>query len=151
MNFSIRDARPDDAPAIADFNRTMARETEARELDGATVLAGVQNALENPERGFYLVADDENEAPVGALLVTFEWSDWRNANFWWIQSVYVTTQWRGRGIFRALYVETKRRAQNDGNVCGLRLYVERDNHTAQAAYARLGMHETPYRVYEAEL
>lgn len=149
-DFLIRDARVGDAEIIADFNVEMARETEHRELDAQIVLSGVRDALENPEKGFYLVATDEAGETVAALLVTYEWSDWRNATFWWIQSVYVVPEWRGRGIYRALYAQTKARAQNDPNVCGLRLYVERDNANAQAVYAKLGMSETPYRVFEEE-
>jgi len=150
VNFSIRPAQSEDAAIIAGFQIAMARETENKELDAATVSAGVQNAFENPANGFYLVAIDEKAEVVASLLVTFEWSDWRNSVFWWIQSVYVVPESRGKGIFRALYADVKSRAQNDANICGLRLYVERDNAKAQGVYQRLGMHEAPYRIYEEE-
>lgn len=150
MNFSIGEAQLEHAPQIAEFQLQMARETENRELDAPRVLAGVTSAIENPQNGFYLVASDEKDAVLVSLLVTFEWSDWRNGQFWWIQSVYVVREARGRGIFRALYEEVEKRARDAQNVCGLRLYVERDNEKAQAVYAKLGMRETPYRIYETE-
>lgn len=150
MNFSIRAATLGDAPTIADFQCQMARETEHRELDAATVLLGVQNVLGDNRHGFYLVATDEEKAVIGALLVTFEWSEWRNGQFWWIQSVYVIREARGFGVFRALFAEVKKQAQGSESVRGLRLYVERDNASAQAVYAKLGMSETPYRMFEEE-
>ena len=133
---------------MAGFNLAMARETEARELDAAIVLAGVQNALENPERGFYLVAAAENEAPIAALLVTFEWSDWRNGWIWWFQSVYVAADSRGLGIFRALHARIRVEAHAEPDVIGLRLYVEHDNEPAQRTYQALGMVPGGYLVYE---
>ncbi len=147
---SIRDAKLEDAATIADFQLEMARETEARELDLEIVLPGVEQVLQNPAHGFFLVATGENEVVIAALLVTFEWSEWRNGQFFWIQSVFVAPDFRGRGIYRALYSEVETRARNAKNACGLRLYVERDNQKAQAVYEKLGMSETPYRIYETE-
>lgn len=149
MNLSIRDAKIEDAARIADFQVQMARETEERELRLEIVLPGVENLLENPAHGFYLVAMEEKTV-IAALLVTFEWSEWRNGQFWWIQSVFVAPDYRGRGIYRALFATVKSRAQSDASVCGLRLYVERDNTGAQAVYKKMGMRETPYRIYEEE-
>ena len=149
MDFLVREASAQDARAIATFQIAMARETEHRELDAETVIAGVTGVLQNPKHGFYLVAT-EQKTVVASLLLTFEWSDWRNGVFWWIQSVYVGPNWRRRGIFRALFAEVKRRAQEDEAVRGLRLYVERDNAEAQMVYARLGLSETPYRICEVE-
>ena len=150
MSFSIRPAQSEDTGVIARFQLEMARETENKALDAETVKFGVSNALKNSSNGFYLVASNEKETVIASLLVTFEWSDWRNGVFWWIQSVYVEPEARGHGIFRALFENVKARARNEGNVCGLRLYVEGDNRKAQAVYAKLGMHQTPYRVYEEE-
>lgn len=145
----VRLANPNDAALIASFNRTMARETEDRDLDEAVVLAGVQAVLADPDHGFYVVAESDGSV-VGSLLVTFEWSDWRNAVFWWIQSVYVLPRFRRRGVFRELFGFLRERASEVGGVCGSRLYVERENATARRTYEALGMGETSYRIYEAE-
>ena len=146
----VRDATPGDAESIARFNAAMAHETEAKELDPSTVAAGVKAVFECPERGFYLVAEVDGRV-AGALMVTKEWSDWRNAEYWWIQSVYVEANFRRRGIYSALYAEIKRRAQSRPDICGCRLYVERNNATAQVTYQKQGMQETPYIVYEQML
>jgi ribosomal protein S18 acetylase RimI-like enzyme len=138
-----------DARTLADFNIAMALETEHKRLEPQVVLAGVKSLLARPEAGFYLVARWQGEV-AGSLMVTFEWSDWRNGQFWWIQSVYVHPKRRRRGVFRGLYTEVKTLAQHHGNVCGLRLYVERDNQVAQQTYQQIGMNETPYRILEQE-
>ena len=141
---TIRTAAPTDIPFLVAGNAAMARETEGRELDRSVLARGVEAVFADPRRGFYLVAEDAGETS-GCLLVTFEWSDWRNGDWWWIQSVYVAPPHRRRGVFRALYAETERRARAAGAV-GLRLYVERDNARAQATYGALGMEEEPYRM-----
>ncbi|PQV63085.1 Ribosomal protein S18 acetylase RimI [Abditibacterium utsteinense] len=146
--FLIRPAAPDDAEVLADFNLEMARETERKPLERDVVLSGVRGVLENQRNGFYFLANDTAGNILGALLVTFEWSDWRDGLIWWIQSVYVVPHWRGRGVYRALYAQVKTQAQSAQNVKGLRLYVERENFGAQQVYARLGMSETPYRIFE---
>jgi len=109
--------------------------------------SGINAVLENPERGFYLIAEVDG-AIAGSLMVTSEWSDWRDGAFWWIQSVYVTHGFRRRGVFRALYEEAREQAKNTPRVCGCRLYVDRDNATAQTTYARLGLAETDYKMFE---
>lgn len=147
LEVSIRPATKGDARALVDFNRAIARETEGKELALEVISAGVEALLENPRHGFYLVAESAGDV-VGALMVTFEWSDWRNGIFWWIQSVYVKRQFRGQGIYRKLYQEVKRRARREANVCGFRLYVEKENRVAQKAYRALGMTETHYKVFE---
>ena len=139
-----------DAAALAEFNQAMALETEARSLDPETLRLGVETALHGSHHGFYVVADTGREI-AGALLVTCEWSDWRNGWFWWIQSVYVRPEHRRRGIYRMLHDFVRDRARSAGDVVGLRLYVERDNTNAQRTYAALGMNETPYRMYEEML
>ena len=140
-------AVPGDAAALVEFNQAMALETESKSLVSETLRAGVEMVLRDPRHGFYVVAD-AGRAIAGALLVTYEWSDWRNGRFWWIQSVYVRPGHRRRGVYRALYEFVRDRAHTSGGVVGLRLYVERDNAAAQHAYAVLGMHETAYRMYE---
>jgi GNAT superfamily N-acetyltransferase len=109
----------------------------------------VAGIFERPQRGFYLVAECDGVAS-GCLLVTYEWSDWRCGDFWWIQSVYVTPPARRRGVFRALYADVERRAHAAGAV-GLRLYVETGNGRAQATYERLGMQRCHYHMYETPL
>lgn len=143
----VRAAAPDDAPHLAAFNIAMALETEQVVLDEATVLAGVHGLFDRPAYGFYLVAEINGEV-AGGLMVTPEWSDWRNGVFWWVQSVYVRPPYRGQGVYRALYDEVRRRAREHGEVCGIRLYVEKDNRRAQSVYRKLGMEETPYRMFE---
>nr|WP_240922366.1 GNAT family N-acetyltransferase [Oleiagrimonas sp. C23AA] len=126
----------------------MAMETEGKPLAAETLTRGVQRVLDQPQRGFYLIAELDG-APVGGLMVTYEWSDWRDGDFWWIQSVYVAPEARRRGVFRALYGEVQTRARRAGAV-GLRLYVETENTRAQATYAGLGMARCHYHMYEAE-
>ena len=139
-----------DARTLADFNQAMALETEAKDLADGVALGGVEAALRDPVHGFYVVAETGREV-AGALLVTYEWSDWRNGRIWWIQSVYVRPGHRRRGVYRALHEFVRDRARSTGGVVGLRLYVERENATAQRTYAALGMGETLYLVYEETL
>jgi GNAT superfamily N-acetyltransferase len=147
MLLTIRRGQPDDAPVVAEFNRLMARETEHRDLDAATVAAGVRAVLADPSRGAYFLAERDGEV-VAQLMVTGEWSDWRNGWLWWIQSVYVRHDARRQGVFRALYEHVVRTAREDSGVVGLRLYVERDNHAAQQTYLNLGMRTTSYEILE---
>ena len=144
---AIRRAGAHDAQALIDFNCAMALETERKELLPEVIGAGVRALLANPAAGFYLVAETDGRV-VGALMLTKEWSDWRNGSFWWIQSVYVRPEHRRRGVYRQLYGHVQRLAANDSAVCGFRLYVERENSAAQSVYRALGMGETHYRVFE---
>jgi GNAT superfamily N-acetyltransferase len=144
---TIRDARDSDLSFLVQANAAMALETENKQLDPATLERGVAAVMASSSRGFYLVAEQAAGA-VGCLLVTREWSDWRNGDWWWLQSVYVVAHARRGGVFRALHAEVERRASASDDVIGLRLYVERDNVRAQATYAGIGMHETAYRLYE---
>ncbi len=143
----IRFAREDDQPILVQFNRAMARETESKELVTDIVSAGVDALLKNPELGFYVLAELKSRV-VGSLMVTTEWSDWRNGSFWWIQSVYVLPEVRRQGIYRRLYEFVKVESEKNENVCGYRLYVEKDNLAAQRTYTSLGMAETNYKLYE---
>jgi GNAT superfamily N-acetyltransferase len=112
------------------------------------VTEGVRRLLGNPQYGFYVVAETGGEI-IGCLMVTYEWSDWRCGVVWWIQSLYVKTDFRRQGVFRKLYEFTVEKASRDSNVCGLRVYVVKSNQAAQCAYAKIGMEETYYKVYEA--
>ena len=143
----IRRALAQDADELAEFNISMARETEGIELKADVIGAGVRAMIENPQRGFYLVVELDNGIQA-SLMVTNEWSDWRNGNFWWIQSVYVRPEYRRQGLYRELYARVKELAEQEPGVCGFRLYVERENRPAQKTYEALGMQETDYRIYE---
>jgi GNAT superfamily N-acetyltransferase len=146
---AIRPARRDDAAVITDFNAAMALETEHRRLDPETLRAGVEHAIGHPEVARYFLAEIEGRV-AGQLMITMEWSDWRNATFWWIQSVYVRPDHRSRGVFKALYRHVEQIARGRKDVCGLRLYVERDNAAAREVYRRLGMGDTGYLVFEVD-
>ena len=145
----IRPAQRGDIAAVAEWNVAMAWETEQKRLDLGLLERGVTAVFDEPRRGFYMIAEHDGRA-VGCLLVTYEWSDWRNGDFWWIQSVYVTPQARRGGVFRALYKDVARRAKEAGAV-GLRLYVETENLRAQNTYRELGMEQCHYFMYEQML
>lgn len=142
----IRLATPADAAVLLEFNGAMALETEGKDLLPEVIDAGVRGLLDNPVAGFYVLA--ETERVIAALMITKEWSDWRNGSFWWIQSVYVRPEARRQGVYRRLYRHVQEMAAKDPQVCGFRLYVERENRAAQATYAALGMKETRYLVFE---
>lgn len=146
-SIAVGRAATEDVAAIAQFNIAMAAETEDLALDPQTVHAGVAAVVSDNRRGFYLVARSDGKA-VGSLMITYEWSDWRNGNLWWIQSVYVVPSARKQGIFRLLYDNVISLAKQDGDTAGVRLYVEKDNRGAQEVYRKLGMSETAYRVFE---
>jgi GNAT superfamily N-acetyltransferase len=143
----VREAAPADRDVLVTFARAMAQETEARELDLETVRRGVAAFLADPARGRAFVVESAGEA-VATLYLTYEWSDWRNGFFWWIQSVYVRPDERRRGHYRRLHEHVRSLAARSGDVCGLRLYVEKNNRNAQATYRQLGMREAEYLVYE---
>lgn len=148
-NIRVRAATADEAGLLVEFNRAMAEESEDKGLDVATLRRGVEYLLDHSAEGFYLVAERAGEV-AGTLMVTYEWSDWRNGRFWWIQSVYVVPAHRRQGVYRALHEHVRERAREDSRACGLRLYVERENAGAMATYRALGMDETHYRLYEEE-
>ncbi|NKF50757.1 GNAT family N-acetyltransferase [Shewanella sp. WXL01] len=143
----IRKALNTDLDSLVAFNQAMALETEGLKLDEQTLQRGVKGMLEHSERGFYLVAEVEG-AVIGSLMVTFEWSDWRAEQYYWIQSVYVSPEYRRKGIYSALYNQVKQiaRDKNDGRC--FRLYAEHDNHNAHSTYKKLGMSESHYLMFE---
>lgn len=145
MNIS-RGSRKD-IEAIAGFQVAMARESEGTMLNPEVVHRGVAEAIEDEAKGLYLVAR-ENGVPIGSLMLTREWSDWNARWYWWIQSVYVVPEQRGRGVFRALYAAVQQIATESG-IAQVRLYVDKENTTAQQAYRRVGMDECHYLMYEA--
>ncbi|GAA6167958.1 GNAT family N-acetyltransferase [Sessilibacter corallicola] len=145
--FTVRQGTLEDAEIIVEFNQAMAMETEDKTLDNTILTNGVTRLISEPERGFYLVAS-ENDTIAGSLMITKEWSDWRNQEFWWIQSVYVAPEFRRQGVYRLLYQSVKELADQQNNVCGFRLYVEKENRVAQTTYENLGMEESYYLMYE---
>ena len=144
--YTIRRAILDDLPVIVDWNIRLARETENMRLDRDTITRGVRAALSDENKALYFVAEIDGQL-VGMLMITYEWSDWRNGQIWWIQSLYVTHEWRRRGVFRALYQHVHHLAQTN-NVKGLRLYVEHANTIAQTAYEYVGMTNSHYLMFE---
>lgn len=144
---NIRLAAMEDVGPLVEFNQAMALETEGKTLDGDVLRSGVEAVFNDTEKGFYVVADD-GERIIGGLMVTYEWSDWRSAWFWWIQSVYIRPEARGQKIYSRLYDFVKARAREAGNVCGFRLYVETDNSHARQVYEKVGMHASHYLMFE---
>jgi GNAT superfamily N-acetyltransferase len=142
----IRKALLKDIAAIIDFQKRMAWETEKLTLNGATVTQGVKAIFQNPAHGQYFVSENDGTV-IASLLITPEWSDWRNTEVWWFQSVYVLPEYRRSGIFRSMYAYVKEMAEKS-DVAGLRLYVETNNHIAQTTYESLGMTGDHYRMYE---
>ncbi len=148
-DIAIRQAGPGDTPIVADFNLRLARETENLELDPAVVLPGVAAVLNDSAKGLYFVAEIDSSI-AGQVMITYEWSDWRNGNLWWLQSVYVRPEFRGRGVFRALFRHLQELARKDPAVAGLRLYMHADNARARRSYEALGMRQTRYLVFEMD-
>jgi len=149
---TIRKAGLRDAETIAAFNCRMADETEGKRLDPPTVLTGVKAVLKDPHKGFYLLAETKGASArvVAQLLVTYEWSDWRNKNFWWIQSVYVDPCHRGQRAFSSLLRHLRDMARFEKHVAGMRLYVDRGNANARQIYEYLGFAPSAYLLYESE-
>lgn len=150
---TVRPAIQDDVDSLVAFSAAMAWETEQRRLDEARLREGTLSLLCTPSLGFFMVAEvRETERPrlVGQLMITYEWSDWRNGVFWWIQSVYVDPAWRRRGVFRRMHDAVMASAKAAPNICGVRLYVEQDNRTAQMVYQRLGLSPSTYKVFEQD-
>jgi len=142
-----REAVPSDASAIIEFQLAMARETEELELDRGILTDGVNAVFADPALGRYYIAEDEGRV-IGSLMITYEWSDWRNGMVWWIQSVYVVPDFRRRGVYAGLYQHVKAMVEAEPSIRGIRLYVDNRNKPAQEVYARLGMQGEHYRVFE---
>ncbi len=147
---NIRLAHAADADAFVQFNQAMAFETEGKQLDPNVVGPAVAAVFADERKGFYVVAED-GEQVVGGLMITYEWSDWRNAWFWWIQSVYINPEARGQKTYTKLYAFVKKLAREAGDVYGIRLYVETDNSRAQRVYEKVGMEQSHYVMYDEAL
>ena len=146
---AVRNATADDIDSLVAFQQAMAHETEGKTLNAELLRQGINTVFNSPDKGFYLIAEAEGRV-VGGLLMTYEWSDWRNATFWWIQSVYVDAQRRRKGVYRAMHDYVYDIASSRDDICGIRLYVERSNHVAQQTYASLGMSKSHYDLYEID-
>lgn len=152
-HLNVRLARLEDAATIASFSSAMAFETEGRRLDLNRLHLGTIALIEAPARGFFIVAEQEQgdrRQLLGQLMVTYEWSDWRNGTFWWIQSVYVDPVWRRQSVFRRMHETVMATAKTSPNVCGVRLYVEESNRAAQAVYRRVGLTPSSYAIFETD-
>jgi ribosomal protein S18 acetylase RimI-like enzyme len=149
-DITVRAAQRGDIDTLVEFNSAMAMETESKTLPRDMLRAGMTALFDEPRRGFYRIAETDGEI-VGCLMITFEWSDWRNGDWWWLQSVYVKPAFRRHGVFRAMYEHVERAAQDAPDVVGLRLYVEKENHRAQSTYTSLGMTEEHYFMYRKTL
>lgn len=147
MRISVRTAVREDGDAIAAFNIAMADETEEITLAREVALPGALAVFDDPKLGFYLVAE-AGAAVVGSLMITYEWSDWSNAMYWWIQSVYVAPGYRRKGVYRALNDRIIEMAREDGGVRGIKLYVYEDNAGAKATYESMGMERAHHAIYE---
>lgn len=147
----VRDATRADIDRIAQFQQAMALETENRTLDPSVSTQGIVAIFDDPRKGFYIVAVSDTSEVVGSLLITYEWSDWSNANHWWIQSVYVDAAWRRRGVYRTMYEHILALTKDRSDICSIRLYVERTNTIAQQTYKSLGMSHSHYDMYEIDL
>ncbi|NRD75144.1 GNAT family N-acetyltransferase [Shewanella sp. VB17] len=146
----IRKGQKCDLNSLIQFNLAMAKETEGLALNKDILAKGVNALLSQPQRGFYLVAEIDGEI-TGSLMVTFEWSDWRAKDYYWIQSVYIRPQNRRQGIYNKLYQAVKKIAEDNDGAASFRLYVEQDNTNAQRTYAALGMEKSDYQMYEEKV
>ena len=149
LGIIVRNDTQDDLNTLVKYNAAMAKETEGKTLDLELLSKGVSAVLDQDSLGFYLIAEADGRS-VGQLLITTEWSDWRNGYFWWIQSVYVDAEYRRQGVYRALDSHVHSEARRRQDVCGLRLYVERNNQVAQQVYSSLDMHRPHYDLFEID-
>ncbi|MGK0380757.1 MAG: ribosomal protein S18 acetylase RimI-like enzyme [Flavobacteriales bacterium] len=147
QQIKIRVAEKSDLASLVTFNQLMAWETEQKTLDESILCKGVAALIADHNKGFYLVAEQDKKV-LGSLMVTSEWSDWRNGVFWWVQSVYISPDFRRQGVYAQLYAEVKILAEQQQNICGFRLYVEKENLIAQKTYESLGMEQSHYLMYE---
>jgi ribosomal protein S18 acetylase RimI-like enzyme len=150
IEIEIKPAQFSDAYLLAQWAQAMAMETESKVLDETTVIAGMQAGISDPAKARYFIAYIDGNA-AGTLMLTTEWSDWRNGYWWWIQSVYVAPKHRRKGVYRAMYDHVYSMAEQNAGVCGIRLYVEYENTVALKTYEQLGMKDARYRVMEVSI
>lgn len=150
MSFSVRMAASGDRDVIVENIVRMALESEGKVLEPKRVAHGMERFLAEPSRGFYLLVRHEGQV-VGQCMITPEFSDWRDGEYWWVQSVYVSLEHRRKGVLRAILDETRRLAREKGDVFGIRLYVDRDNRNAIEAYRRLGLPDSHYMMMDVPM
>lgn len=143
----IINATEKDQEILAQFQEKMALETEALKLNSVELRQGIKAIFDDPAKGFYLIAKDD-EKPLGCLLLTPEWSEWRNKTVYWIQSVYIIPEARQKGVFKKMYEEVKARVSENENLAGIRLYVDKSNIKAQEVYRKIGMSDHHYSYFE---
>ena len=143
----IRKAKPSELATLVSFQQKMAQETENLELNQDILNKGVKAVFDDQNKGIYYVAVENNEV-IASLMITFEWSDWRNGQVYWIQSVYVLPAHRGKGVYKQMYLHLKKVVDETPGILGLRLYVEKDNLNAQKVYSKLGMDGEHYKMFE---
>ncbi len=143
----IRKAKPSELGILVSFQQKMALETENLELDSDMLHKGVQAVFDDENKGIYYVAVESNEV-IASLMITYEWSDWRNGQVYWIQSVFVLPEHRGKGVYKQMYLHLKKIVDETPEILGLRLYVEKDNINAQKVYSKLGMDGEHYKMFE---
>ena len=149
LDLTITRGKASDIDAIVRFQADMAMESEGTMLDMDRLHPGVTSAINDEQKGIYLVAR-ANDTPIGSLMLTREWSDWNNQWYWWIQSVYVMPEYRKKGVYKAMYTTLKDMARENG-VSQIRLYADRTNLAAQQVYKKLGMHESHYLMFEENI
>lgn len=147
MHITIQPATRADVALLARWAQAMALETEQKILPDSDIIPGTYKAIEQAELAQYFIAEIDSQ-PAGCLMLTNEWSDWRNGFWWWIQSVFIAPEFRRQGVYRALYEHVRQLAMQNPDVHGIRLYVEKENTVAQQTYQALGMHDANYRVFE---
>ena len=146
---NVRRGVSEDLETIVRFNAAMALETEEKVLDAGLLREGVAAVFQRHGSELYYVAEVDGRV-VGQLMITTEWSDWRNSHYWWIQSVYVEPEHRRLGVYRTLHNFVAAEAQAKGGVQGLKLYVDRDNKRAQKVYSSLKMNHSNYDLWEID-
>lgn len=147
MAIKVREAQLEDVEKLISFQMSMADETEDIVLDKSILTRGIHALFSDPAKGKYLVAVNQNQV-VGCLMLTYEWSDWRNGTVLWIQSVYVEKSNRGKGVYKCLYDFVKEEVKQSLRFRGIRLYVDKGNAAAQQVYEKLGMNGDHYMLYE---
>jgi GNAT superfamily N-acetyltransferase len=148
INIRIREAVKSDIPVLVEFNQALAQETEDMQLNPETLASGISNALSRDECHYFIA--ELNGQVAGQTMITYEWSDWRNGIMWWIQSVFVSPEHRGKGVFPALFQHVEQLAKKHPDVKALRLYVMQNNQSGKNTYTSLGMSDSGYVVYEKE-
>ena len=145
---TIRLARLEDAEKLAEFCGAR-MDVDNEPVQTEKLLPGVTAPIKDLSKGMYLVATETHKSElIGCLMITYEWDTGNNAFIWWIQDVFVDSNWRRKGVFQALYKHTIKMAKDKGNVCTIKIHVNDNNLNAQKTYKRIGMTDTSNFMYE---